>query len=459
MLSNVPDKMGSDGRNAGVVRLTRRDLFRVTGGGISSSLLAQSPPPVASADITLRIQELALELGPKQTVKTLAYNGQVPGPLLRMKEGQTVTVEVFNETNADEVVHWHGLHIPSEVDGSFEEKTPPVPKRGHRSYTFTPRPAGTRWYHSHVQSGRNLHTGTYTGQFGMLIIEPSQDPGRYDLDVPIILHEWGPSFSTEGPMDIEYKLQSINGKMVGAGEPIRVHEGQRVLFRIVNASATEHHRLALPRHRFEVLALDGNPVARPQRVRIVEVGPGERVDALVEMNVPGVWILGETQDRQRKQGLGIVVEYANRSGPPQWFPPPPIPWDYTLFGQAAVVPEPDERMPLVFKEIPGSHRWTINGKSFPHTAMLMVNEGRRYRMIFDNQSADAHPVHLHRHTFEITRYAGQATSGVFKDVVVVPAWKEVEVDFVANNPGSTLFHCHQQFHMDFGFMAMMEYSG
>ena len=136
-----------------------------------------------------------------------------------------------------------------------------------------------------------------------------------------------------------------------------------------------------------------------------------------------------------------------------------IPWDYTSFGGQQVAPEPDGRIPLVFKAAENGHHFTINGKSYPHTDPIVVTAGKRYRMIFDNQSADAHPVHLHRHTWEITRFDKKATSGVFKDVVVVPGWKEVEVDFVADNPGPTLFHCHQQFHMDFGFMTVMQYSG
>jgi len=376
-----------------------------------------------------------------------------------MKEGRPVTDAVLNETSDDEMAHWHGLHIPSDVDGAHDEGTPHVPRHGMRRYTFTPRPAGTRWYHSHVMSGRNLHTGTYSGQFGMLLIEGSNDPGRYDQDVPIILHEWEPSFSREGPLDIEYKFGSINGRMLGAGEPIRVKQAQRILFRILNASATLTHRLALPGHRFEVLALDGNAIAESRTVPVIEIAPGERVDAVVAMNNPGVWILGETDNRQRGQGLGIVVEYAGQPGPAKWGPPQPIPWDYTIFGGKKTAREPDGRIPMVFKEAEGGHHFTINGKSYPHTEPILVEPNKRYRMIFDNQSADAHPVHLHRHTFEITSYADNPTSGVLKDVVVVPAWKKVEVDFAANNPGPTLFHCHQQFHMDNGFMALIEYSG
>jgi len=430
------------------------------GGGLAAALASRTarPADAPQADITLRIQDITLDLGPHHSVKTIGYNGQVPGPLLRAKEGKPVTVEVFNETNEDELVHWHGLHIPSEVDGAHEEGTRHVPRRGSRRYEFTPRPAGTRWYHSHTMPGRNLHMGTYSGQFGMLIVDPASDPARYDLEVPILLHEWEPSFTTEGPLDIEYKLGSINGKMLGAGEPIRVQRSQRVLFRILNASATESHQLALPGHRFQVTALDGNAVSQGVPAATLDISPGERVDAIVEMNNPGVWILGEVRDRERNQGMGIVVEYANQQAKPRWEPPPLVPWDYTSFGGQQIAPEPDGRIPLVFKAAESGHHFTINGKSYPHTDPIIVTAGKRYRMIFDNQSADAHPVHLHRHTWEITRFDKKPTSGVFKDVVLVPGWKEVEVDFVANNPGPTLFHCHQQFHMDFGFMALMQYS-
>ena len=230
-----------------------------------------------------------------------------------------------------------------------------------------------------------------------------------------------------------------------------------VLFRVLNASATLTHRLALPGHRFNVIALDGNAIPSARSVPILELGPAERVDASVEMDHPGVWILGETRDPQRGAGMGIVVEYAGEKGAPRWTAPAPFTWDYTVFGGSETAPEPDGRFPLVIREGSG-HKWTINGKSFPHTDPLMVSANRRYRLIFDNQTSEAHPMHMHRHRFEITRFAGKPTSDVYKDTVIVPAWREVEVDVLTSNPGPTLLHCHQQLHMDFGFMAMMHYS-
>ncbi|MFZ0420877.1 MAG: multicopper oxidase domain-containing protein [Candidatus Sulfotelmatobacter sp.] len=435
----------------------------------------QAAPDNPKADVTIHISPVEVEIAPRRIIKTTGYNGTAPGPILRLREGQPVTVEVFNETKIPELVHWHGLFVPSDVDGSEEEGTPMVPAGGVRRYSFVPRPAGTRWYHSHIHAGRDMKRATYTGQFGFLYVEPKEEPGQYDAEVFLALHGWEANLDSqgdEGNLEVTYPVYSMNSRALGSGDPVRVQEGQKVLFRMLNASATDQHRLALPGHKFKVVSLDGNAVPAPREVDAIEMGPAERVDAIVTMNQPGVWILGEANDRVRNAGLGIVVEYANRSGAPQWTAPPNTAWDYTIFGQDArqeagqegKTPEPAGGVvPLVFRKKFAGNRWvdhwTINGKSFPKTDPIPVRANSRYRLRFDNQSEEAHPVHLHRHTFELTRFAGKATAGVMKDVVVVPARKQVEVDFTADNPGATLFHCHQQLHMDYGFMTMVQYQG
>ena len=286
--------------------MTRRKFFA----------LAVAAPAVAAdltpADITLRISEINAEIGPGHVVRTTAYNGKVPGPLLRMTEGTPVTVEVINETRRPGLVHWHGLHLPPEVDGAHEEGTPMVQGRDRRRYTFTPRPAGTRWYHTHAMAGHNLTIGSYSGQFGMLVVAARSDPAPYDLEFPIILHEWDPFFVAA--TDLDYRVFSINGRMLSAGEPLRVRHGQHVLLRVLNASATNPHRIALPGHRFQVVALDGNIVPAPRSVTVLDLAPGEHIDAIVEMNRPGIWILGETDKKQRAAGAGVVVEYAGANG-------------------------------------------------------------------------------------------------------------------------------------------------
>jgi FtsP/CotA-like multicopper oxidase with cupredoxin domain len=416
------------------------------------ALGAAAAVPTSPADITLRISEFSAELGPGHIIKTLAYNGQTPGPVLRMTEGKQVSIDVVNETRNPEMVHWHGFHIPPQVDGAHEEGTPMVQSRDRRRFVFTPKPVGTRWYHTHAMAAHNLKIGTYSGQFGMVIVDPASNPAKYDLEIPIVLHEWDPFFSSDMAMDVDYKLFSINGKILGAGEPVRVKAGQRVLLRVVNASATMQHRLAFAGHQFQVIALDGNSVPKPQTVPVLELAPGERVDAIVEMKNPGKWILGEENDKQRNAGAGIIFEYANSVGKAKWIAPPKVAWDYTIFGNGSVTTEPESKVPIVIESRNDGNLWAINGKSYPNTDLIRPKAGVRNRLVFDNRSDMSHPVHLHRHSFELVTAAG-----VFKDVVIVPAHSKLEADFIADSPGPSLFHCHQQFHMDFGFMAVMQY--
>jgi FtsP/CotA-like multicopper oxidase with cupredoxin domain len=328
-------------------------------------------------------------------------------------------------------------------------------------------------------------------------IEPRENPGAFDQEIFLVLKEFAPSWSRGGDMamdmlagapignlqdigkaadaetkgtpkgfEVGYELFTINGRMRGHGLPIRVKVGERVLFHVLNASATEIRSLAFPGHTFRVLALDGNPVPTPASVPVLWLGTAERVSAIVEMKHPGVWIMGDLSNDDRRHGMGIVVEYTGRKGPAQWVKPGPFRWDYTRFGTPALTrPAPDETIEITVVKHNAADRgfnvWTLNGEAFSEEAMTpaySVREGRRYRLKFRNASDDIHPLHLHRHTFEVTRVGGKPTAGVMKDVVMLGGFQEIELEFVANNPGLTLFHCHQQLHMDFGFMALFKYA-
>jgi FtsP/CotA-like multicopper oxidase with cupredoxin domain len=184
------------------------------------------------------------------------------------------------------------------------------------------------------------------------------------------------------------------------------------------------------------------------------------------MKQSGIWVMGDLADDDRKQGMGIVVEYAGQKGKPLWTKPKPFHWDYTQFGKANGAPaSPDETIEMTIVKhngaLNGFNQWTLNGEAFSMETMkpmYTVHQGRRYRLKFRNASDDIHPLHLHRHSFELTRIAGKPTAGVIKDVVMLGGFQELEFDFVADNPGLTLFHCHQQLHMDFGFMALLQYA-
>ncbi len=454
--------------------------------------------PERVADYTLRIGAAALDIGRKQIVSAVTYNGQFPGPLLRFKEGQPAVVDVHNDTDTPEQLHWHGQFVPTDVDGAAEEGTPYIPAHGMRRIEFTPRPAGLRFYHTHNRAGADLYAGQYSGQVGAVYIEPKNAPGGYDREVFLLLKEFEPSLSRGGDMamdfltpvdeakelkkkgewamkaslgkgmphgyEVGYRYFTINGKMLGHGDPVRVKHGERVLCHVLNGSATEIRSLALPGHTFKVVALDGNNVATPMEVPVLWLGTAERVSAIVEMKHPGVWVMGDLADDDRRHGMGIVVEYAGQAGKAQWIAPKPFHWSYLRFGKAEKVPEPDEKIEMFFEKRNaaenGFNQWTINGQAFAMEkpeATVRLRQGRRYRLRMSNASDDIHPIHLHRHSFELTKYAGRLTSGVLKDVIMVGGYQEVDVDFVADNPGLTLFHCHQQLHMDFGFMSLFEY--
>ena len=435
----------------------------------AQSVPGASPPqpaPGAERYITLEISQIEWELSPKKKIKTAAYGGQIPGPLVRVTEGKPVSIEIVNRLDREEIVHWHGQWIPVPVDGAMEEGSPMIPAGSRTLIQFRPRPSGLHWYHTHAMAHRDLKRGLYSGQFGVLLVDPaSGDPGRYDQEQFIVLHDWEPYYtaSDDGSMMVSYVCGSVNGKMLGHGEPIRVREGERVLFQILNASATEPHWLALPGHKFQVLAMDGAPVATQATVEMLRLGPAERITAVVTMNAPGVWVLGEAQKAFRDAGMGTVIEYAGHAGKPQEPGAEKLTWDYRVFGdKSPAVHTPDVTIPLVFTSRFKGHgaldEWMINGKSWPNTDPIIVHEGLRHRLVFDNRSVDDHPVHLHRHNFELVSIRGAASSGVHKDVVIVEAGTRVEADLVASNPGNTLFHCHQQDHMDMGFMALFKYA-
>jgi FtsP/CotA-like multicopper oxidase with cupredoxin domain len=429
-------------------------------------------------DFTLEIAPYLFEASPKHRYQTIAYNGQVPGPLLRMRQGREITVEVRNRSADSEIVHFHGLFLPSEIDGAMEEGTPMIPPGGSARYTFAPDPAGFRWFHTHTFAGNDLRKAQFGGQHGFLLIEPSDataDAPKYDREIFLALHDWGARemASADGSTMPMYDVSTINGKMLGFGEPMRVKQGERVMMHILNSSPTEVHWIALAGHSFRVVALDGNDVAQPRAVDMLRLAPAERVSAIVEMNAPGVWVLGEVRRHVQATGMGVVLEYANATGAPRWIQPPDLTWDYSQFaaqtgapasatGPAGSANEAIE-IPLIFDSKFEGHgnpeTWRINGKSYPDTEEPVLQAGKRYRLAMKNLSNNEHPIHLHRHTFEVTQLGdGPLMRGLRKDVVLIPAKSTSTVEFTADHPGKTLFHCHQQDHMDRGFMMVFRYA-
>jgi FtsP/CotA-like multicopper oxidase with cupredoxin domain len=314
-----------------------------------------------------------------------------------------------------------------------------VPGHSLRRMEFTPTRSGLYFYHSRVIAAANLDAGLYSGQVGALLVEPGNQPHRPDREWVVVLKDCEPSIHrTRRGCEVAYGSLTVNGRMPGYAEPMRINTGERVLIHVLNASATESHTLALPGHSFEVTALDGNPVPSPAAVAALHLSPGERISALVEMNRPDTgWLLRGPIDAT---------------------------WDYTRFG-SGTPREPDETLALVLTRHEaarsGFNRWSINGTSFSTTdprPLLRLRYGRRYRLKLRNTSDEILPIHLQHHRLEIASIAGKPTAGVLKDVVSVGAHQQVEVDFVADSRGPAALHCTRQLHKDFGLMALVDYT-
>ena len=465
----------------------RRFLFAAAPAAVAGLLgrRAIALPATAPADLFLRIAPIETEIASGHSIRTMAYNGSTSGSPIRLAEGRSIQVEILNESGREEYVHWHGFSLEARLDGTEEENSLSVPAHSRVRYTLRPQTSGSYYVHSHVMAHHDLSAGTYSGQFAFVYVEPKQDAGRYDREVFLTSHEWEPQFVNmtqearsaeemlhlridaedegevgEGGWDVQYGIASLNGKALGHGDPIKVKRGERVLFHFLNASATESIQLALPGHQFLVQGLDGNRVPNPALVSVLEMGVGERIDAIVEMTSPGVWVLGSTDDDMRGKGLGVVVEYAGAHGEPVWSEPEAPAWSYSIFSNEQELERNEEQLQFRLTRLPlgqdGFERWAIKGDGQEDRDSLpaVLRQGTRYRLRIANESGEYHPMHLHRYRFELARLQGKPSAGLVKDTVVVNPYESVEVIVTPAQTGLALFHCHNQMHMDSGLKTL-----
>jgi FtsP/CotA-like multicopper oxidase with cupredoxin domain/plastocyanin len=300
-------------------------------GGWAALLSRTWPPPhgipTAMApggqirEFHLEAKPAKWEITPGIVTDSWTYNGQVPGPELRVREGDLVRVIVTNHLPVPTTIHWHGVELNYKMDGVPGVSQDAI-KPGERfTYEFIAYPAGTRMYHSHQDTTSQLELGLY----GALIIEPRNGP-RYDVDRTIILRERALDFTPEVALGqrelrgadagngrggaLQYDLFLMDGKAGSAIPPVRVKSNQRVLLRLINLGHLVH-AIHLHGHTFTIVATDGNPVPPGGRLRkdTVTIGPGERYDVEVEATNPGVWMLHCHMPNHGENGMMTLMEY------------------------------------------------------------------------------------------------------------------------------------------------------
>jgi FtsP/CotA-like multicopper oxidase with cupredoxin domain len=454
-------------------------------GGVSLAA-ATALPGSARPARTLTEFSLVAESGRAQLVGSdfpatdvWTFGNRVPGPELRVPQGQPMRVIVRNELPEDTTVHWHGIRLPNAMDGVPGLTQPPIRPGEQFVYEFTPPDAGTFWYHPHADSLQQLGRG----MAGALIVEEPQ-PVAVDRDIVWMLSDWrltadaqiAPGFGNSMEAAMAGRVGNtvtINGK-ISAEFPVRA--GERV--RLVNAALARIMSLRFEGHRPVVIAIDGQPCAphEPERGRLV-LGPAMRIDVVLDMQ-------GEPGQRYR-----VVDDYYE--GLAYWLTElvydkiPPVrmhPLDDPIFLPRNPVPEPnlvdaDQHelrlqggmmggggmmgMGGMVGMGPGA-AWAINGASMTgdgHANMpplLTLQHGRSCILRLRNDTAWWHPMHLHGFSFRVlSRNGTDVPYRQWADTVLVAPRETVDVAFVADNPGDWMLHCHVTDHQVSGMMTVL----
>jgi FtsP/CotA-like multicopper oxidase with cupredoxin domain len=445
----------------------------------------------------LAVRPATVDLG-GLSVATWAFGDTVPGPLLRAKAGDTLRVDVNNELAVDTSVHWHGIALRNDMDGVPGITQDPIGAGGAFRYEFIVPDPGTYFYHPH--SGVQLDRGLY----GVLVVDDPAEPGDYDTEWIVVLDDWvdgtgrtpdqvlkalqttkasssgdmgdmggmdGSSMGDMGGMggmggemqspilggagDISYPRYLVNGRTPDAPVTLTGKPGQRVRIRLVNAGSDTAFRVALGGHRLTITHSDGFPVV-PVETDAIMIGMGERFDVAVTL-ADGVFPLVASAEGKTGQGFALVRTAAGRT-------PAPTSQPTELSGRILLGSDldPAESSRLDTRSVDRQHtlalagsmapyRWTINGKTFPDTEPLTVEQGERVRLRFANHSMMFHPMHVHGHTFAVV------DGGARKDTVIVRPMQSIDVDLDADNPGQWAAHCHNIYHAESGMMTTLSY--
>lgn len=447
-----------------------------------SAALAAAPLVSARA----QAQEISLVAAPAKLnlvgqkdfdTEVWAFNGSVPGPVLRVKQGATLRVRYQNKLAEPSTVHWHGIRLPNAMDGVPDLTQKAVPPGGSFTYEFRVPDAGTYWYHPHSNSSRKLGRGLY----GALVVEEPEPPFA-DRDEVWVLSDFRLDKQARitndfgHPRDLTHdgrigNTVVLNGKVT---DVFPVRRGERIRLRLVNAANARIYRLKFEGHFPVIIAIDGHPVP-PRQLPAdgLVLGPGMRADLMLDaigQNGSRHRVVDEWNRAYRLVDLSYELPML-RDGPVRTAVQAPKP---------NPVAEPDlakaERLKLVMdggaaaaslvradaeerKRIGERARkgeiWTFNGHSHMgghvHAPMFQLRRGATYVMEVVNETAWHHPIHVHGIAFRVLG----APDRPFSDTALVDPEQKMEIAFVADNPGDWMIHCHILEHQESGMMATM----
>jgi len=397
-----------------------------------------------------------------------AFNGSVPGPELRVNQGDRVRVTLMNHLAESTTIHWHGVAVPNSQDGVAGVSQDAVPSGGAYTYEFIANEAGTFWYHSHQQTEEQLPRGL----FGALVVLPPGGSVAEQLDVTLMLH------GSSGQVAIN-----------GSADQIRVPAlpGQTVRLRLINAVDPGMdggpEAPVLVGAPFRIVSLDGRDLNDPDVLgpTRIPLGMGQRADLVFTMPASGGVQLIDTEVKGASTPVQTVLFGTTQPhlasvliGEGQVEPvdvdAAPV-FDPLHYGapalDAVAAAAPDQTINITLGEQPGIRDGrpqlvhTINGAASPEVPPITVEEGQIVRLHIVNQTGEYHPMHLHGHVLTLLTVDGQPIQGspVHQDSMLVGPGQTVDVAFAADNPGAWMFHCHVLLHAGMGMTTSVNYAG
>ena len=424
-----------------------------------------------------------------------AYNNVVPGPEIRVRQGDRLRVTVENGLDEETTVHWHGVRTPNAMDGVPYLTQAPIAPGETFTYEFDAVDAGTFWYHPHQNSTVQVGRGLY----GPLIIEEAE-PVRVDRELTWVLDDWRLTQAAAISDDFDNRHDLMHNGRVGntvtingrVPETIAVRAGERVRLRLINAANARIFGLDFSDLKPVVIALDGQPVTphTPPGGRIT-LGPAMRMDLILDMTGrPGSRTTVVDRFYQGREYRLVDLAYAEtalREGIPDWsveLPANPlaepdlgeavrheVTFNGGMMGQMVMAEMGGNMgdgasggmMGNMMNMMHGQGIWFINGKAATGHVMdplLMLSRGRTCVLTMTNATAWHHPIHLHGHSFRVLSRNGRPTAHrEWQDTVLMAPREKVEIAFVADNPGDWMFHCHILEHQAAGMMGVIRVSG
>jgi FtsP/CotA-like multicopper oxidase with cupredoxin domain len=424
----------------------------------SASALAILPLPGAAAaapSLKLRAEAVTRQILPEGEGATamLGFNGSMPGPELRVKRGERVSIEVENGLEEGTAVHWHGIRLENRMDGVPVLTQEIIDPGDSKIYSFVPPDAGTYWYHSHYISQEQVARGLV----GLLIVEDDV-PSDVDHDITVILSDW--RLNEDGSLVDEFTdMHSVAhaGYMGNFARAFlsrdEVQQGDRVRFRLINAATNRIFPLVLSGVSGSVVALDGMPLGEPRALEDLVLAPAQRADLIVDVSGPVGF------DMDTRQGGPYRLADLAVSGRNTERKPGPLP---TLAAPALPAPdEPSQHLTLTMMggAMGGRHRganiWSFNDVSdLPDAPFAAISRGETVRITLVNETAFPHGIHLHGHHF--FELSPDGSPGDLRDTTLVAARESRDVLCVFDNPGRWLIHCHMLSHAIGGMRTWVE---